>query len=139
MRNLPHVSMLLLLACSSPRPVPQGVVSVGDDVACARCTIEIQRVVTLGTPDDSVDFSFELLFVARDRAGRTYLGPTMQSRVLVYSDDGKLVRSLARSGRGPGELNTPATLAVGPNDTLLVFDRVNGLLIFGPDLQFVRG
>jgi hypothetical protein len=138
MRRLFHLLLFPLLSCSSPTCVLQGVVHVGDDLACPRCTIELRKVGTIGRPDDSIDFNFAHLSVARDRAGRTYIGPTMQSSILVYDDAGNLVRSLTRTGMGPGELGMPDAFAIRANDTLLVVDRAKGLLIFGPDLRFVR-
>lgn len=56
------------------------------------------------------------------------------SRVLGYDADGVPLGAWGREGGGPGELQTPGGLGIGPGDSLWVADRGNRrVTIFPPD------
>lgn len=65
--------------------------------------------------------------VAVDDARRLlYVCDTGGHRVQVYGlDDGKLVRTIGKRGRGQGELNFPEGVAVGKDGRLYVVDALN--------------
>lgn len=69
--------------------------------------------------------------LASDDAGNLYVLDRQGKRVLKYGPDGQHRATFGREGEGPGELNQPMGLAVGPGDTLWVSDfsnaRVTGL------------
>lgn len=72
--------------------------------------------------------------VAVDSRGNAYVPDFYRSRVVVFGPDGRLVRSVGRRGRGPGEFQSIRSVQVLRGDSLLVYDgslgRVN---VFAPD------
>ena len=50
-------------------------------------------------------------------------------RLQKFSRNGKSIVTLGRQGSGPGQLNVPVSLAVGPNDILHVADSENHRLV----------
>lgn len=63
--------------------------------------------------------------LAADADGNLYVLDRQGHRVLKYGPDGGHLATFGREGEGPGELNQPVALAVGPHDTVWVADFSN--------------
>lgn len=78
----------------------------------------------------------DTLFVSRPTAialsskGRVYVSEDGEGRVLEIAPSGQITRVFGRKGRGPGELMSPSTVAVGGDSLLLVWDRNQHRLSF---------
>jgi hypothetical protein len=88
--------------------------------------------------DEGISFgAIADLAVAPD--GRFFVLDRAESRVYVFSADGKLERSFGRRGAGPGELSNLTTALVYTQGQLLVVDASNQRLsLFAADGSFVR-
>jgi len=64
--------------------------------------------------------------VAVDSLGRVYVTDTGNKRVVVFDRRGEPVASFGTAGYGPGQLNEPVGIAIGPDDTIYVNDTWNG-------------
>ena len=107
--------------------------------ACRTCTISLTKVATLGSTSESAS-PFYSPSLARDSRGRFFAVNERRDVILVYGEDGRLLRTVGRLGQGPGEFAPPgiSSLAIGRNDTLFVLDRGRYLSVFSPALTFVR-
>lgn len=66
--------------------------------------------------------------------GRLFVLDGMASRVLGFDADGAPIGTWGREGGGPGELQMPGGLGVGPGDSLWVADRGNRrVTVYPPD------
>lgn len=63
--------------------------------------------------------------LASDAAGNIYVLDRQGKRVLKYGPDGRHLATFGREGEGPGELNQPMAMALGPGDTIWVSDFSN--------------
>lgn len=63
--------------------------------------------------------------LAADDAGNVYVLDRQGKRVLKYGPDGRHLATFGREGEGPGELNQPMAIALGPGDTIWVSDFSN--------------
>lgn len=83
-------------------------------------------VATVGGADASDDRELFDQVPAHGLVGRSnghvLLLDVRGKRVLEYDASGKHVRTIGRAGEGPGELQFPTGLAVGPGDSLWVTD-----------------
>ena len=62
-----------------------------------------------------------------------------QHDLRLFAGSGKLARSIARRGAGPGEVAAPNGIVVSPHDTLYVIDPdLNRVLLFDRDGRFTR-
>ncbi len=58
-------------------------------------------------------------------------------QVLVFDGSGKFLRKVGQFGQGPGEYNTPVSLALDPRGKLLICDYVRSqILVFNKDYSF---
>jgi DNA-binding beta-propeller fold protein YncE len=61
------------------------------------------------------------------------------SRVVKFNKDGKYLLDWGKRGTGPGEFNTPHSIAVDSKGTVYVSDRENNRIqIFDPNGKFLR-
>ncbi|HEX9886037.1 MAG TPA: hypothetical protein VGA70_06095 [Longimicrobiales bacterium] len=90
----------------------------------------LEPVYTVGAVDGA---DWEVLggvaAVAFDPAGRLAILDSGNDRVVLVGRDGRHVRTIGRSGRGPGELSRPMGLAATGTGELVVFDAGSGALV----------
>ena len=72
--------------------------------------------------------------VTLDNSGRIFVGDEQDSKINVFSKDGRLRQTIGRWGQGPGEFEELGSLHVGPGDTLYVFDfQLERISAYEPD------
>jgi sugar lactone lactonase YvrE len=65
---------------------------------------------------------------------RVYVVDTIACQVLTFELDGRLVSRFGSRGAGPGQMNSPTYVAVGPDGTLAISDTLNFRIhTFTPD------
>lgn len=105
--------------------------------ACAECgvapaaitTIDGRRVPELaGLP----------YAIARDRLSRIFVNPRDVEPPIVLDSTGRYLRALAAFGRGPSETESAGWIDARHGDSIRAIAKER-MLVFGPDLKFVRG
>jgi hypothetical protein len=64
-----------------------------------------------------------------DMEGNIYLLDRQMSQVLVFSPEGKMIRTLSREGDGPGEVRRPSDIAFLPDGSLGILQTLPGKLV----------
>lgn len=65
-------------------------------------------------------------------------GADTNARIVKFSRDGKFIKSWGKKGSGPGEFDTPHSLAIDSKGRLFVADRANNRIqIFDQDGKFI--
>ena len=80
-------------------------------------TIHVTRELVIGTEDGDFNYLFgtRAPHVSVDSVGRVFVADPTNLRVQVYDANGTYVRTIGRSGEGPGEFAFPyATAVAGP-------------------------
>lgn len=71
--------------------------------------------------------------VALNSKQQLYISDFDNDRVYVISAEGDSVDTIGRSGQGPGELQDPGAITIGPADSLFVYNRMRrSVSVFGP-------
>lgn len=112
---------------------------IPSELACPRCSIRVESVLTIGRDDDRL--GSRAYGVRRDSRGRYFVvtPETSRSIPLVFDARGRYVREIGREGAGPNEFRAAIALEVARGDTIYVFDRANARLsVLDPDLREVR-
>ncbi len=72
--------------------------------------------------------------VTVDESGRIFVGDEQDSRIYAFTENGRLIQTIGRQGRGPGEFERLESILSGPGDTLYVFDsRLERISAYEPD------
>lgn len=117
-----------LLGALSTLEVPpsyalQDTVVIGSEQKCARCTIMLDHVATLGDREGPGTVTLTSV-IARDSRGRYYTSHSeIPGLVLVFDSTGSFLKSIGRKGKGPGEYGSVMAIEIGPADTLHFFDN----------------
>ena len=129
-RSIGAVSLLAVLACGradDPKE-SRSIRQVRETGSCPECSIELREVVRLGADDDPAsirpDVSNWPCMVAQ-LSDHTWAvsGLVGGGELAVYDSTGALVRTIGRSGRGPGEYGTNLHVVVGPEERVSVIDN----------------
>lgn len=120
-------------ACTSCERIDEGVPS------CADCRITLDPVIRFGADANAMAPAYEAV-ITRKRSGELYVAPLETPGVIgVFDVQGKLIRSIGRTGDGPGEFRSINYISFLEGDTLVVADRVQSTLtFFAPNDSFVR-
>lgn len=107
---------------------------------CAACDLELVHVATLGTTTDPISPSHFQIGASRDSRGRYYVAPMADLAVVgVYDSSGKFLRTVGRSGAGPGEYGFIMRAEVLKGDSLLVLDVANSrITLLSPEYAPIR-
>lgn len=77
--------------------------------------------------------------IAVDDDGRLYLAFVLQSKIRVYTKEGRLLREWGEKGSGEGAFDQPGGIALAPDGTILVADQCNHRVqVFTRDGRFLR-
>ena len=118
----------------------QPVTVVTSTVTCRTCRIELTNRLTLGAPTDTISPSDFQTGVVRDSRGRYYIVPADGlTSIAVYDSAGRFLRTIGRSGSGPGEYSFIINAEVIAGDSILALDASNGrLTVLSPSYGVVR-
>ena len=123
-----------------PRSGPQGATK-GNQVY--KFSPDGKLLMTLGKPGGAAepDYFYQPNDVLVTRTGEFFISEGhggANSRILKFSKDGKLIKTIGEKGTGPGEFDTPHGLAMDAQGRLFVADRGNNRIqILDPDGKFI--
>lgn len=119
-----------LAQAPAPRAVP-------DEPSCSRCTISMQKLVTLGTNDGVGSLIGKPMSVNVDSRGRYWVFQELEPPTVFHSD-GRVDRVIGRKGSGPGEFRS-GNIGIVVGDSMLVLDwQELRATMMGPDLKAGR-
>lgn len=102
-----------------------------DEPTCARCRIELRRVVAIG--DNNRGLVGEHVSTV-ELDGRYYVSTVASpDRIQVFDSDGSFLNYIGRRGEGPGEFLFIQDIEVGPDGNIWVFDDRPYITVYQPD------
>jgi hypothetical protein len=108
------------------------------ELSCPTCRITARALAELGTTDTEGELLGFPRMIARTRDGR-YVVPANSEPPFIYDSTGRYLGRLGRLGDGPGEFRAPRFVAIGPGDSLFVYESPSARVsVFDPNLKFVR-
>jgi hypothetical protein len=114
-------------------------VDVPERVACATCSIELERVTVLGDTAGPGGIDDHAVEIITDSRGRYLVSHSRSGTIKVFTPAGRFVSTIGRRGQGPGEYEDISAVIVGPDDTLFVTDaRLNRISVLSPHHRFIR-
>ena len=105
-----------------------------------RCSLGTEPVLSIGASQGEAPYGFEgVRGVARLSDGSVAVMNNGTGQIRIFGADGRYLRGMGRTGRGPGEFNTGFSIWVLPGDTLWVGDyRPWRFNVFQASGAFVR-
>ncbi len=112
-------------------------VRIGEAPSCARCTIRLDKEVTIGDLNGPGSFVRYSVTLSRDSRGRLLVSDPGAPVPLLFESTGKFIGAVARQGQGPGEISKGVDALFTRGDTIMIVER-GSLSFFAPNLTFVR-
>jgi hypothetical protein len=139
-RVLLHTLVLYTLLGTPSRAASQTTLDISGDPTCRGCRLDFTRIAILGSIDGESALAGEPTSVVQDSRGNYYVTQFQQAdRILVFSGNGRFIRTIGKAGRGPGEYTRIAFITLGAGDSLYVFDQGNArLTVLSPAYDVVR-
>ena len=109
----------LVAACNTSEDATGEAVRIPDNVACQRCEIVLDSIVTLTAPADTTDGFPSAVRV--DSLGRYWL-LRRGAMPALFAASGRYLRSVGRAGQGPGEYLWPSDVIAFARDSVLLID-----------------
>jgi hypothetical protein len=93
------------------------------------------RTVSIDSPEVTFDQGFTHVVGVRQLAdGRVIVLDSHERTIVVFGNDGRVIRTLGRSGSGPGEFLMPSSILAVSGDSTLIRDGPNNrFLVITPD------
>jgi len=91
-------------------------------------TLQLREMWRIGGNDEDTFFGV-IIQVQTDEQGNIYLLDQQLAQVFVYSPDGQLLRTISRSGEGPGEVRRPEDLVLLPDGTVGLVQNSPGKVV----------
>lgn len=116
-------------AAPAARSAPPGDASFPSAAERARLTFEPVRVASSAPEANFTNITgFDV-----GSHGEVYVGDWQAKQVTVLSPEGRVLRTVGRTGAGPGEFGSIADVEVRPGDSLQVYDlQLSRLTVFRP-------
>jgi hypothetical protein len=87
-------------------------------------------MVTIGPLQVTLDHGFTRIVGVRQLAeGRVIVLDSHERTIVVFGNDGRVIRTLGRSGSGPGEFLMPSSILAVSGDSTLIMDGANNRLL----------
>ncbi|MGD2294540.1 MAG: 6-bladed beta-propeller [Candidatus Aminicenantes bacterium] len=134
------LSFYLLTACGSQKTKWKGTIEEVDGVPVVKNpdqpiypdeVVRFEEELTIGQAEGSEEYTLSHIssFDADDE-GNIYILDMRPFCVKVYDKEGKFLRSIGRTGQGPGEFQIPYNIQVTDRNEVLVCDTGKGAILF---------
>ncbi len=131
------VSVILASTIEAQTRSPKEAVTIASTPVCAGCSIVMERKLTIGMTAPGKLLDHETI-LSVDRRGRFYAPTPSSGTVHVFDSTGRFLRSIGRSGGGPGEFSDPAMILFAQRDTMHVIDIAKQRRsVFTPEYGFI--
>lgn len=125
-----------------PRPVDMIAVALAASMASTPSAAQVLDITELWSTTGSASIG-EIAFVAGMGAGpggSVWVSEGMgRGYVMAISADGSRVRIAARTGGGPGEVDSPTLISARPDGGVAIYDIGHqAIQVFGPDGSFIE-
>jgi hypothetical protein len=114
-------------------------ITVTDRTRCTTCSMVVTRGPIFGTDDGDGMIEASGAVLSRDSRGRFYVLGNYPQQIKVYDARGRFLRTIGRSGEGPGEYKGISKVIPITDDSLLVLDQVLARqTVLDPEYRLVR-
>lgn len=102
--------------------------------------VQLEEELRIGGAQGKWEYMFsQIKDVAVDRKERIYVLDSKEAHIKVYDKNGNYLRTIARKGQGPGELELPVQIQITTHQEIMVHDlSVISLSFFSLNGEFLR-
>ncbi|MFC1725170.1 6-bladed beta-propeller [candidate division KSB1 bacterium] len=92
--------------------------------------VKQKELLSIGEEEGEKEYNFfRISDINIDGKGNIYVVDWSEREVRVFDKDGNFVKTIGRSGQGPGEFSEPSRIFINSENIIYVFDSQNGLRV----------
>ncbi len=100
---------------------------------------QLEEVLSIGSLNGDKDAFGSVISIALDGRGRVLVVDQAARHFKVFDASGNYIATVGRKGEGPGEFASPWQIAVGPGDSVFVWDAGRAhISVFSSEYDWVR-
>jgi hypothetical protein len=124
---------LLPFACKRPQSAWKGTITEEDGIVIVKnpreplypdAQVAIVQDLKIGQPSGEPEYMFsQITSIEVDPEGNIYAAEAKESHIRVFDKNGVYLRTIGRSGQGPGEFTLPRHVHVNPSGEIMASDE----------------
>jgi len=102
--------------------------------------VRFEEDLSLGATVEREEYQFSRISgIAVDKEERIYVLDYTEAHVKVFDKNGRYLKTIGKKGQGPGEMASPFSISITPDDEIVIQDLNNRRIIFlSLDGNFIR-
>jgi hypothetical protein len=131
---------LICAGCQKKTPHWKGIIEIEDGVTVVKNSmepiykepvLELQEDLTVKGSEDIEEQMFQNInTLGIDDEGNLYILDELAGNIKVFDQKGDFLKTIGKKGQGPGELGMPISLAITPNQNIIVNDMGQRKILF---------
>ncbi len=126
--------LMMLVSCQKQKAEWKGKIEEVDGVTVVKnpkepmygeeaCSLEEE--LSIGEPEGKEEYVFYRILMDVDEYGNMYILDAAAPNIRVFDKEGNYTQTIGRKGQGPGEMLSPRSIQITPQNEILVYDLRN--------------
>jgi len=99
----------------------------------------LEEELSVGEPEGKEEYVFYRILMDVDENGNMYILDAAASNIRVFDQEGNYKQTIGRKGQGPGEMLSPRSIQLNPQNEIMIYDFGNRRFSFySLDGEFIR-
>ena len=99
----------------------------------------LEEELSVGEPEGKEEYVFYRILMDVDDYGNMYVLDAAASNIRVFDQEGNYKQTIGRKGQGPGEMLSPRSIQITPQNEIMIYDFGNRRFSFySLDGEFIR-
>jgi hypothetical protein len=138
----------LLIVCKQNGVEWKGTITEEDGVIVVKNPMELmygeeafnlEEELTLGEAEGREEYLFSRILIDVDENENIYVLDNQTATIRVFNKQGEYLKTIGKKGQGPGELISPRTIQITPQNEIMVYDfGIRRLTFFSLEGEFLR-
>jgi len=131
--------LIILVACGKKKAEWKGTIEDVDGVTVVKNPIEpmygeqifiLEEELSIGGPEGKDEYVFYRILMDVDESGNMYILDAAAPNIRVFDKKGNYIKTIGRKGQGPGEMLSPRSIQLTPQNEIMIYDLRNSRFSF---------
>jgi len=138
----------LLVSCQKQKAEWKGTIEVENGVTVVKNpkepmygedVLRLEEELSIGEPEGKEEYVFYRILMDVDEYGNIYVLDVAAPNIRVFDPEGNYKQTIGRKGQGPGEMLSPRSIQITPQNEIMVHDYRNSRFsFFSLDGNFIK-
>jgi hypothetical protein len=125
---------MLLISCQKQKAQWKGTIEEENGVTVVKNPkepmygediVNLEKEISIGNPEGKEEYVFYRTLMDVDKDGNMYILDIAAPNIRVFDPEGNYKQTIGRKGQGPGEMLSPRSIHITPQNEIMVYDSRN--------------